>query len=141
MFRSRFSLCALTLAMGIAVGAQAQATGLLYECDVPPPANDLGWLPQKLAIVFQDDGTVRVADSVSLHFDRPPAKARARKSGSVIRLNWTLNGVEDSASTYIAALSFFAKLNMADNSIQLTASFPRTPQRWRSTGTCKQHEK
>ena len=129
----RFGLAAV---VACASASTTLANGVLYDCDIPEPRGSLGWLPTKMAIVFHEDGRVDIVDNVRAVYELPPAKPRVRVRGEVTRLGWSLTGVQDSAGTYVAGLNFTARLNRSNNTIDVVASFSRTPQRWRSKGTC-----
>ena len=78
-----------------------------------------------------------MVDSVSQAYEKPPSNPRTRvRADEKVRLNWSVNGIQDSAGTYIPSLQLTGLLDRTRNTLDLTASFPRTPQRWREIGTC-----
>jgi hypothetical protein len=129
----KLKFCALALAA--LISTPAMAAGVLYECDLDAKRAK-GWVSNKMAFIYEDNGTVTVVDSVLLHYVGNPVEARARTKGDVSRLNWTIAAATDSNGQFIPTFNYTAKLNLKTLSLSVSAKPARFPQRVSGKGSC-----
>ncbi len=129
----KLKLAAFVIAASI--GSPAMSAGVLYDCDLDVKRAQ-GWVSNKMAFVFEDTGSVKVADGVLLHYVGNPVAARLRKKGEVARLNWNLAGAVDVAQQVIPTISYSAKLNLKTLSLSVSARPVGFPQKFSGKGTC-----
>ncbi len=132
----KLKFCALALAA--LMSTPAMAAGILYDCDLDSKLVN-GWVSQKMAFVFEGDGTVKVVDSVLLALDVGAVNARVRKSGDVARMHWNIAAAIDSVGQKIPTFSYTAKLNLETLSLSVLAKPVGFPQRFTGKGTCVKH--
>lgn len=138
MIAKEISLLKLTfcaVVFGALFTLPAMAAGVLYDCDLDAKRAK-GWVSNKMAFVFEDNGSVKVVDSVLLHYVGNPVAARMRKSGDVARLNWSISGAVDNAQQFIPTFSYTAKLNLKTLSLSVSAKPAYFPQRFSGKGSC-----
>lgn len=116
----------------------AMAAGVLYDCDLNSKRVN-GWVSQKMAFVFEDDGTVKVVDSVLLAFEIGAVNTRVRTSGDVARMHWNIAAATDSVGQKVPTFSYTAKLNLETLSLSVLAKPVGFPQRFSGKGTCVKH--
>ncbi|KEJ90330.1 hypothetical protein [Sulfitobacter donghicola] len=122
--------------MVVSLAAPAAAKGVLYDCKLDAKRAK-GWVSPTMAIVFEDAGTVKVADGALLHYVGHPVVARVRKSGDVARLHWNIAGAHDHVGQVIPTFSYTAKLNLKTLGVSVLAKPVGFPQRFTGKGTCK----
>lgn len=129
----KLKFCAFAVAA--LMSTPAMAAGVLYDCDLNSKRAN-GWVSQKMAFVFEDDGTVKVVDSVLIGFEIGPVNTRVRKSGDVARLHWNIAAATDSVGQKVPTFSYTAKLNLETLSLSVLAKPVGFPQRFSGKGTC-----
>lgn len=120
-------------ALAALLGSPAIADAVLYECDIDA-RRARGWVSDKMAIIFDDKGTVRVVDGVLRHYVGVPTQARVRKTGDLVRLNWEIAGATDHVGQVIPTLSYTAKLDLKTLSVSVLAKPARFPERFTGKG-------
>lgn len=128
----------LSAVLAITATAAHAAPGYLYDCDMSHVKQGKGWVSPKIAFVLPGDGTVKIADSVTLHFNKGPLPGTiVRENNKRLVIKWTIdNARADNGMTY-NNLQYRASISKSSGQIELTMQPRHYDAGLRSPGSCR----
>ncbi|WP_370402119.1 hypothetical protein [Sulfitobacter sp. JB4-11] len=131
-------LSALVFAFGVQVQTATAAQGYLYDCDMQYVKQGRGWVSPKIALVFPGDGTVKVVDSVTLHFNEGPLLGTiVRENATRMVVKWSVENAKAENGTSFNNFDYRASIAKRTGAIELTAIPRHYDSGLRSPGTCR----
>lgn len=128
----------LSIALAMSATVAQAAPGYLYDCDMTYVKQGKGWVSPKIAFVLPGDGTVKVVDAVTLHFNKEPLRGTiARENDKRLVITWVINNARTDSGTTFNNLRYRASISKSSGQIELTARPGHYDSGLRSPGSCR----
>ena len=129
-------LCSAILAL--TATASHAAPGYLYDCDMAYVKQGKGWVSPKIAFVLPGDGSVKVVDAVTLHFNKEPLLGTiVRENDKRLVIKWTIDNAKADSGKTFNNFQYRASISKASGGIELTLQPGHYDSGLRSPGSCR----
>jgi hypothetical protein len=102
-------------------GAQTVQADILYDCEIKITKRQRGWIPERLHIVIQDNGTVQVLDGILIAYGQSPKTARVSQHGNILVAHWTLESPSAIEVKNAGDYKYALRLRSSDGRITVSA--------------------
>ena len=127
----------LAILVACSTSLPALASGYIYDCDIPSKRDRPGWIPEKINVVVQDNGSVIVVDPVILTFHEKPMPARVQRNDDRrLSIYWRLDNTVSASNEVATTFSYTAKINKQKNTITVNATPEGYSNRFHGRGKC-----
>jgi hypothetical protein len=132
----------LSLSLGLVAPMAQAAPGFLYDCTLSGTKQGRGWISPTVALVFPGDGSVKVVDAVTLHFNNGPvAGTILRDNAKRLVVKWTVKGAKADSGRSFANFDYRASISKSSGKMELTAIPREFDAGVRSAGKCAKRNK
>ncbi len=130
------------LVTGFAAPSVQAAPGFIYVCEMTGMKRNQGWISPTVALILPGDGTVTVADAVTLHFAKKPVEGKIlRDNGNKLIVKWTVKGAQADAGQRFSNFDYRAIVVKKTGRIDMTAQARSIDFRLFSKGKCEKRTK
>lgn len=128
----------LSAVLALTASAAQAAPGYMYDCDMTYVKQGKGWVSPKIAFVLPGDGTVKVVDAVTLHFNKEPLRGTiVRENDKRLVITWTINNARADSGQTFNNFQYRASISKSSGGIELTLRPGHYDTGLRSPGSCR----
>ena len=128
----------LSMALMASASVAQAAPGFLYDCDMSYVKQNKGWMSPKIAFVLPGDGTVKVVDAVTLHFNKEPLLGQiVRENNKRIVIKWTIRNAKADNGKSFNHLDYRASISKTNGGVEVTMQPRHYDAGLRSPGSCR----